>query len=71
MSDTKKEEWKAAMEAKGHTPIMMQYPGGEPELDIWVVEQGYHNGPGCSTCGWSTCQHCNRLMIIPECREVA
>jgi hypothetical protein len=27
-------------------------------VDEFVCDAGYHNGPGCSVCGESWCQHC-------------
>ncbi len=51
------------MKERGHTPIMK-----DDELDMFVMDIAYHNGPGCSTCGWSTCWHCNRdpNEAVPE-----
>lgn len=28
------------------------------EIDAWVLDFGYHNGPGCVNCGASWCEHC-------------
>lgn len=62
------EEWIEAMKAKGHMPVMRDWEDGTPPvLDIWVVDYGYHNGPGCSICGWSCCHHCEGIESIPQC----
>lgn len=63
----KKKKWHDAMVAKGHVPIMEEYSDG-PVLDVFVVDCGFHNGPGCSKCRWSTCYHCDGVEDIPECR---
>lgn len=64
MSDN--EEWIEAMKAKGHVPVMRdeEYGGG---LDIFVMDAGYHNGPGCSSCGMSWCHHCDGPSTIEAC----
>lgn len=55
--------WEAAMRAKGHTPVLYSFGS----LDHFVMESGFHNGPGCSVCGWSCCEHCDSVSDIPEC----
>ena len=32
--------------------------GSDGEVDIFVLDAGYHNGPGCVKCGLSWCHHC-------------
>lgn len=27
-------------------------------IDVFALSEGYHNGPECSLCGYSTCWHC-------------
>jgi hypothetical protein len=41
------------------------------DVDIFVVDVGYHNGPGCIACGWDACMHCDGIDKIPECTEAA
>lgn len=60
----KAEIWREAMKAKGHLPI--EY-GEDGELDSFALESGFHNGPGCSICGWSCCWHCEGVEGIPDC----
>lgn len=55
-------EWFDAMRAKGHVPKM-----SSGDLDIFVLDEGFHNGPGCETCGWSCCWHCEGIDDIPPC----
>jgi hypothetical protein len=62
VTKTKEQRWYEAMVAKGHEPVMF-----DGELDYFVYDNDMHNGPGCSTCGWSDCWHCNHSMNIPEC----
>lgn len=62
-----KERWMEAMKAKGHVPVVED----DGSLDMFVCDGGYHNGPGCSSCGWSTCHHCERIEDIPECDNPA
>jgi hypothetical protein len=28
------------------------------DIDVFVMESGYHNGPGCSVCDFTFCHHC-------------
>lgn len=66
--NTKSKKWYDAMIAKGHTPIMCSYDS--TQIESFVYEQGFCNGPGCSTCNWSTCWHCNKdENSIPECEK--
>jgi len=55
-------EWSVALIEQGHTPILE--PNGD--LDTCAFAQ-LHNGPGCSTCGWSACMHCDDIGRIPLC----
>lgn len=57
------EEWITAMKAKGHSPILDE----DGELDCWVMEFDIHNGPGCSICGDSWCEHCTKPEEIGAC----
>jgi hypothetical protein len=60
--------WADAMRAKGHTPSVDEDDGW---LNIFAYDVGQHNGPGCSTCGWACCWHCDDIKDIPECTNPA
>lgn len=65
--------WRKAFLAAGHTFIMTVPDEGDEEHDpprpnMWVVDHGFHNGPGCATCGWSCCMHCQKAELIPKCK---
>lgn len=32
--------------------------GSYGDIDIFVRDNGFHNGPGCELCGESWCHHC-------------
>jgi hypothetical protein len=60
--------WMATFRAQGHSPVMH---GDDPEwVDKFVTEGGFHNGPGCKTCGWTTCYHCTPASEIPKCTAI-
>lgn len=42
------------LEQAGHNLIRHE----DGTIDIFQMDAGYHNGPGCSICGESWCQHC-------------
>jgi hypothetical protein len=44
-------------------PIM----DGKGQVEWFAMEEDIHNGPGCSSCGWSCCMHCNGPEDIPQC----
>lgn len=58
--------WFVALTDRGHTPIL-DHNG---DLETCVLARDIHNGPGCSTCGWSACMHCDGIDSIPICAEV-
>ena len=58
--------WREAMEAKGHTPVERDADEGGG-IDMFASSYEFHNGPRCSTCGWSTCVHCFGIDSIPQC----
>jgi hypothetical protein len=37
------------------------------DVDFFVTDHGHHNGPGCETCLWTCCEHCEGIDDIPEC----
>lgn len=37
------------------------------EIDLWVMDVGYHNGPMCKRCHVSVCEHCNPDYDEEEC----
>lgn len=60
--DRMKTKWFDAMVAKGHTPIV-----DEDGLNLFVLDEDIHNGPGCNVCHISFCMHCRGIKDIPEC----
>ena len=66
-------EWCNAFEAQGHTFVLeTEIPAGASkawDIDIFVYDHGRCNGPGCSTCHWSTCWHCTKAENIPPCSK--
>lgn len=56
------DNWIEAMRAKGHSPCME-----DGRVDIFVMDSGFHNGPGCITCGESWCMHCTAPENIEPC----
>lgn len=55
------ERWLARFTAQGHQPRLEE----SGEIDHFVVDfddyesGGGHNGPGCSRCDFSFCEHCD------------
>lgn len=39
----------------------------EGQVDFWIVDSNFHNGPGCELCGKSWCWHCPNQ--IAPCEE--
>lgn len=64
----RQQQWFDGMKAKGHTPATVD---GREDLDIFVLDDDLHNGPGCETCGWCCCWHCKTIDDIPECSRPA
>ena len=65
------DEWRNAWfdlaRAKGH-----QLKEWDGNVDNFVTDGGYCNGPGCVKCGWTTCMHCDwQGKTIPECKGAA
>jgi hypothetical protein len=58
-------KWSQAFIDAGHTFVLDE----EGEPDFWAVSQDIHNGPRCSTCGYSCCAHCTKAKNIPQCRN--
>jgi hypothetical protein len=55
-----RDEYYSYIESKGH--VLKRYEG---EIDIWVMDADYHNGPGCEKCLRSWCHHCHET--VKEC----
>lgn len=36
-------------------------------VDVWQLDEGYHNGPRCLRCGGIWCQHCHSEVFEEEC----
>lgn len=47
-------EYQKKLEAAGHVLIRDE----DGDVNIFVMDHGYHNGPGCELCGESWCHHC-------------
>lgn len=64
--DERSANWRRAMIERGHTLATK-----DGRLDYFAYEDGNHNGPACTTCGWGTCWHCNggNTDDIPQCRH--
>jgi len=60
--DAYRRAWWRKFRAQGHKPIKV---GGY--INIFVTDSGYHNGPGCTKCGWTACWHCSGPEDIPKC----
>lgn len=37
------------------------------EIDIFGLDEGYHNGPICVVCGYSFCHHCYDEVPVKTC----
>jgi len=58
--------WYVALVERGHNPVL----DAADNLDDCAFHDDIHNGPMCSTCGWSACKHCDSPGKIPICGEV-
>ena len=56
-------EWIKAAKAAGH--VLRKDEG---KVDWFVMDSGFHNGPGCSKCGKSWCQWCTSPSEIEPCQ---
>lgn len=43
------------------------YKDEDGDIDIWRVDEGYHNGPECIRCGEIACHHCAPWVYTEEC----
>ena len=50
-----------------HTQKHLWHKDMNGEIDMWYVDHGYHNGPGCEICGRSFCEHCDPNWAEDEC----
>lgn len=37
------------------------------EIDVWALDEEYHNGPRCVTCHTYFCEHCDRGLYEEIC----
>jgi hypothetical protein len=58
-------KWLRALRKKGHTPILNE---DDKTHDFFALNQGIHNGPGCSKCGENWCWHCQGPDEIIPCK---
>lgn len=61
MSEAQKPSW--MLNPKGHIWRLNEHG----EVDCWVVDEGFHNGPGCSVCHFSFCEHCFNERDLEPC----
>jgi hypothetical protein len=64
--DTLQDEWTAfdqRAEELGHKLIRDE----DGDIDHFVCDAGYHNGPGCSVCHVSWCHHSDGAEDIQPC----
>lgn len=47
----------------GHTWKLDEYG----EVNVFALEEGFHNGPVCTVCGDGFCHHCNPDGWSAEC----
>ena len=59
------EVWRETMVARGHQPKL----DDDGTLDVFFLDSGFHNGPGCTVCYWSACMHCDTPESIPQCTQ--
>lgn len=64
IKDREDKEWYDEMIKKNHIPILT----ADGDLDNFVCDYDYHNGPGCSRCNENWCQHCANHTDIKECQ---
>jgi len=43
------------------------FKDGQGNIDIWILDYGYHNGPGCRRCEEMWCEHCDPQCYDEEC----
>lgn len=66
--DEWQDAWFTIARERGHT--LRTWDDGQ-RVDMFVMDAGFHNGPGCETCGWSACMHCDwKAEDIPTCSAV-
>lgn len=59
-------EWKRIMIERGHVPRVSEH--NADDIDIFVMDSDYHNGPGCTLCWDAWCMHCDKPdKAIEEC----
>lgn len=64
--DTWRARWFEVAGERGHTLKRNE----DGDIDQFVVDGGFHNGPGCTRCGWATCMHClSDFRKIPRCES--
>jgi DNA primase catalytic subunit len=56
---------KYSLEESGHKWLKDE----DGEVNMWVLDMDYHNGPYCEACEQSFCEHCEDNMY-PKCEGV-
>lgn len=59
--------WDQRAEALGH--VLRRDENGN--IDHWVMDAGFCNGPGCEACGATWCHHCVDIDDIQPCPMAA
>jgi hypothetical protein len=57
------EPFHVKLEQAGHKLIRDE----DGDVDIFICDTSWHNGPGCELCGESWCQHCD--PVIEPCSQ--
>lgn len=50
-----------------HVKKHMWHRDEKGQIDMWYLDHGFHNGPGCEICGLSVCEHCEPDWAEQEC----
>lgn len=43
------------------------YTDEDGDIDMFYLDNDYHNGPGCRRCGDFWCHHCDRGILDEVC----
>lgn len=56
-------DWMAEFRNKGHIPQLNE----DNEIDMFVCDSEFHNGPGCQICKYAPCMWCTSIQNILKC----
>ncbi len=57
-------EWANALIINGHVPVLNELG----EIEMWVLNEQHHNGPGCAQCQEMWCEHCLEPSDVGPCQ---